>query len=168
MRTHECWKRGCHVLCRPGHDYCPKHEAEHQQERFAALKRFKQSKAYQQYNKNRYRKYNAEQRDPEANAFYQSNRWSKTREFIKARDMMIDGATGRVLADHDYIVDHIVPRRLCKDPFDPANLWLLSRKEHYRKTQIKERIANQSNGDNKLRHIDKKIWIKWLNEKQKN
>lgn len=168
MRIHECWYRGCHELCKPGHNYCPKHDEEHKQQRITALKRYKSSKAYQEYNAKRYRKYNEQDRDPVANAFYQSSRWAKTRDFIKQRDMMVDGATGRVLSDHDNIVDHIVPRRLCKDPFDANNLWLLSRKEHYRKTQIEETIATKSNGDNMLRHISKATWRKWLNEKQKN
>lgn len=167
MRVHECWQRGCHRLCKPGHDYCEEHESQRLAKRKQAIKQIMKSDAYQARRKQRYREYNQYDRDPQANAFYQSNQWSHAREYVKTRDMMIDGATGKSLNDHDYIVDHIVPRRLCKDPFDTSNLWLLSRKNHYRKTKIEEIIASQPNGDQKLKHIDKKIWIRWLNEKSK-
>lgn len=168
MRVHECWQRGCHRLCKPGHDYCEEHEAQRLAKRKQAIKQIMQSDAYQARRKQRYREYNQYDRDQQANTFYQSSRWSHARDYVKTRDMMIDGASGKSLADHDYIVDHIVPRRLCKDPFDANNLWLLSRKNHYRKTQIEETIAAKSNGDNMLSHISKSVWKKWLNEKPKN
>ncbi len=164
MRVHECWHAGCHRLCEPGQDYCQQHQADRIAKRKQAIKQKMNSQAYRIRNKERYKDYNRYKRDPQANAFYQSSQWSRVREYIKTRDMMIDGASGKSLADHDYIVDHIVPRRLCKDPFDASNLWLLSRKNHYRKTQIEEAIAAKPNGENMLRHISKPIWKKWLNE----
>ena len=81
---------------------------------------------------------------------------------------MIDGSTGRALSDHDYIVDHIIPRRYCRDPYDADNLWLLSRRQHNRKTQIEQAIEAKPSGINKLRHISKKTWKRWLNESIKN
>ena len=166
MRTHECWYRGCHELCTPGHDYCSKHEQEHKQAELQRLHEYHQTEQYHQYHNEWQRIYNEEQRDPVANAFYHSTQWTKLRDYVKLRDMMIDGSTGKALSDHDYIVDHIIPRKYCDNPFDESNLWLLSKSQHNRKTLIEQAIAKKPGGANKLRHISRKTWRKWLNEKK--
>lgn len=130
------------------------------------MKQYHQTDQYQEYRKSWQRTYNEEQRDPVANAFYHSNEWTKLRDYIKRRDMMIDGSTGRSLTDHDYIVDHIVPRKYCDNPLDANNLWLLSRRQHNRKTMIEQAIADKPNGINQLRHISRATWKRWLNEKK--
>lgn len=166
MRTHECYQRGCHVLCKPGHDWCSKHEQLHKQEQLKRLAKYHQTDQYKQYHKQWQREYNKYDRDPIANKFYHSPQWTKVRDYVKRRDLMIDGSTGRALSDHDYIVDHIIPRRYCRDPYDADNLWLLSRRQHNRKTLIEQAIENKPNGVNKLKHISRGIWKRWLNEKK--
>ena len=166
MRTHECWYRSCHRLCEPDHDYCSIHEVQHHQEQLERLHEYHQTDQYKQYHKQWQREYNHNERDPVANAFYHSTQWTKVRDYIKRRDLMIDGSTGRALNDHDYIVDHIVPRRYCCDPYDADNLWLLSRRQHNRKTQIEQAIEAKPNGVNKLKHISRGTWKRWLNEKK--
>lgn len=115
-----------------------------------------------------YKRYNKCKRDPVANAFYQSKQWKKVRDSVVVRDYYSSGVTGRVIPNKELIVDHIVPRRLCEDPFDESNLWCLSRGEHTIKTKLEESIASQPNGDNKLKHLSKIWWKKVLNEKIKN
>ena len=166
MRTHECWHQSCHRLCEPDHDYCSIHEVQHKQEQLERLHEYHQTDQYKQYHKQWQREYNHNERDPVANAFYHSTQWTKVRDYIKRRDLMIDGSTGRALNDHDYIVDHIVPRRYCCDPYDADNLWLLSRRQHNRKTLIEQAIEAKPNGVNKLKHISKGTWKRWLNEKK--
>ncbi|WP_085679477.1 hypothetical protein [Limosilactobacillus reuteri] len=51
MRTHECYQRGCHVLCKPGHDWCSKHEQLHKQEQLKRLAKYHQTDQYKQYHK---------------------------------------------------------------------------------------------------------------------
>lgn len=166
MRTHECWHQSCHRLCEPGHDYCSMHEVQHKQEQLERLHKYHQTEQYHQYHKQWQREYNHNERDPIANKFYHSTQWTKTRDYVKRRDLMIDGSTGRMLNDHDYIVDHIVPRRYCHDPYDTDNLWLLSRHQHNRKTLIEQAVEAKPNGVNKLKHISKGTWKRWLNEKK--
>lgn len=165
MRVHECWQVGCHVLCEPGHDWCDKHELEHKAKQLERLTKYHATDQYREYHKQWQRQYNRDERDQQANAFYQSSEWNKLRDYVKRRDVMIDGSTGQVLSDHDYIVDHIVPRRYCDNPLDASNLWLLSRRQHNRKTIIEQAIENKQNGKNMLKHISKQTWKRWLNEK---
>lgn len=164
MRTHECWHQSCHRLCEPGHDYCSIHEAQHKQEQLERLAKYHNTEQYQEYHKQWQREYNHNERDQVANTFYRSTQWTKVRDYVKRRDTMIDGSTGKALSDHDYIVDHIIPRKYCDNPLDANNLWLLSRRQHNRKTMIEQAIADKPNGINQLRHISRETWKRWLNE----
>ena len=128
--VHECNALGCHVVVPVDHKFCDRHYQQH-------VKDWQQSKDHNTKLKAA-KAYNQKRRDQEANAFYHSSRWTRTRDFVKTRDMMTSGLSGKVLSDHDYIVDHIVPRRLCSDTYDVTNLWLLSRAEHNRKTKYEE------------------------------
>lgn len=101
--------------------------------------------------RNRY--YNRFKRDKEANAFYHSKGWTSVRNYVKVRDMMISGISGKMLTDHNFIVDHVIPRRLCKNPLDDRNLWLLSRQEHNTKTKLEERMT-----DHQLLAMTKDDW----------
>lgn len=133
--VHECNYLGCHEIVSNNHKYCDYHYRLHQQ-------KWKQSQSRQD-KRRADRQYNHDRRDQEANAFYHSKRWTDIRDFVKNRDMMTSGLSGKVLNDHDYIVDHIVPRRLCSDQLDPSNLWILSRSEHNRKTKYEEKLPDE-------------------------
>jgi 5-methylcytosine-specific restriction endonuclease McrA len=108
-------------------------------------------------------------RDPVARAFYHSSRWTKVRDAVYARDMATDQVTGEVLGDRK-VVDHIIPLRLCtaKQALDSNNLWVLSYRTHYRKTQLEQLISQKPNGDTKLRHLDRQWWTKVLREKKED
>lgn len=148
--VHECNWLGCHKVCPAGHRFCDYHYK-------LSRQRWKQSVS--QHDKHvADRQYNHDRRDQEANAFYHSKNWTHTRDFVKSRDMMTSGLSGRVISDHDYIVDHVVPRRLCRDPYDADNLWLLSRQEHNQKTKVEESLP-----DNVLVSMTKRDWIRRLN-----
>lgn len=138
--------------------YCPEHERLHNEEYYKKLssKEIDRTEYYKNYNKN--------VRDPEANSFYNSTRWKHVAQYVRDRDMYMDGVTGKVLMDNDVIVDHIKPQRLCKDPYNTDNLWLLSRGEHFRKTKLEEIISKQEHGDTKLQHLSKSWWKKILLE----
>lgn len=132
---HECNQLGCHRLVPAGHKFCDEHYKQHQQDWTKSRARSDKLIAD--------RIYNHQRRDEEANAFYHSQQWTRTRDHVKSRDMMISGLSNKPLSDHDYIVDHIVPRRLSKNPYDMNNLWLLSRAEHNRKTKYEEKLPDQ-------------------------
>ncbi|WP_427883838.1 HNH endonuclease [Lacticaseibacillus paracasei] len=127
---------------------------------------YRKSKLGQAIKANKAKEYDQE-RDPEAVAFYHSKQWRAVRDYVYARDMATDQVTGEVLGDRK-IVDHIVPRRLCtaKQALDSNNLWVLSYKTHYRKTKLEQLISQKPNGDTKLRHLDKRWWMKILREER--
>lgn len=152
--VHECNHRGCHVVVPADHKFCDRHYQQH-------VKDWQQSKDHSTKLKAD-KVYNQTRRDQEANAFYHSSRWTRTRDFVKTRDMMTSGLSGKVLSDHDYIVDHIVSRRLCSDPFDVTNLWLLSRAEHNRKTKYEEALP-----DSVLKSLSADDWRHKLSIKRK-
>lgn len=145
-RVHECNHLGCHEVVTYPNKFCTKHAQEHFDNWTKSINREDKLLSQQRYNHDR--------RDQEANAFYHSMQWTRTRDFVKQRDMMCSGLSGRMLNDHDYIVDHIVPRRLCSNPFDVNNLWLLSRQEHNRKTKYEEKLP-----DKVLINLSKQDWI---------
>lgn len=150
--VHECNWLGCHRVCPAGHRFCDYHYQLSKQQWHNAYDKDTKRIADRQYNNDR--------RDQEANAFYHSKRWTHIRDYIKARDYMTSGLSGRVLSDHNYIVDHIIPRRLCHNPLDTDNLWLLSRQEHNKKTKIEETLP-----DNILVSMTKHDWISRFNAK---
>lgn len=132
--VHECNWLGCHKVVKSGYRYCDYHKQLHDKQWNESRDQSAKRTADLTYNHTR--------RDQEANAFYHTKAWTKTRDYVKARDMMTSGLSGRVLSDHDFIVDHVVPRRLCNDPYDTSNLWLLSRQEHNRKTKYEEKLPS--------------------------
>ena len=132
--VHLCNWNGCNEIIPVGEKYCQKHKKLHNQ---------KWSNRYTKSDKKIADKvYNHTRRDQEANTFYHQKAWTETRDYVKQRDKMISGLSGRMLNDHNFIVDHIVPRRLVKDPLDTSNLWLLSRQEHNRKTKYEEALPD--------------------------
>lgn len=128
--VHFCNWRGCQQIIPKDKRFCDEHQALHDKQ--WSPRYTKQSKRMAD------KVYNHFRRDQEANAFYHSKAWTEVRDYVKQRDKMISGLSHRMLNDHDYIVDHIVPRRLVDDPLDAHNLWLLSRREHNRKTKYEE------------------------------
>lgn len=157
-KVHMCSERHCNKVIPFNKRYCPEHERLHNEEYYKKLssKEIDRTEYYKNYNKN--------VRDPEANSFYNSTRWKHVAQYVRDRDMYMDGVTGKVLMDNDVIVDHCTPRRLCKDPYNTDNLWLLSRREHFRKTKLEEIISKQEHGDTKLQHLSKAWWKKILLE----
>ncbi|WP_242362024.1 HNH endonuclease signature motif containing protein [Limosilactobacillus antri] len=138
-KVHECAEIACHNVISFRYKYCNYHAALHKRQwlQYVADRPVDHDKKLVAD-----KVYNHERRDQEANAFYHSIRWTRCRDYVKQRDMMLSGLSGRLLNDHDYIVDHIIPRRLCRDPFDPNNLWLLSRSEHNRKTKYEDKLPD--------------------------
>ena len=150
--VHECQWLGCHAVCPARQRFCDKH-----------YQLWKRQWHHSFDNETKHvtdRSYNHNRRDQEANAFYHSKQWTHTRDYVKVRDMMTSGLSGRVLGDHDYIVDHIIPRRLCHNPYDTDNLWLLSRQEHNRNTTVEETLPN-----NILASMTKQAWSRRLRGK---
>lgn len=145
--VHECQALGCHKVVSANHHYCDYHYQQHKAKWQATLKKNGRDRKVAD------KVYNHTRRDQEANSFYHGKTWTTTRNFVKARDYMTSGLSGRVLSDHDVIVDHIVPRRLCQNPLDTSNLWLLSRAEHNRKTEAEEKMSNAQ-----LLHVSRDFW----------
>ena len=150
MRVHFCQHNGCHETIPISHRYCKQHASEY--------KPFGQVSDTQR--KALDKAYNYAERDQAANAFYHSARWTKVRNFVATRDMYTDAVTGLVIPDKQLQVDHIIPMRLCKDPFNLDNLWCLSRKNHTRKNKVESGMS-----DNQLKHVSREWWIKVLKER---
>lgn len=148
---HVCNWRGCNEIIPQNHKYCDYHYRLHLQSP-RHQNRIKKLQADRRYNQTR--------RDQEANRFYHSKRWTRTRDAVKNRDLMVSGASGQMLSDHDYIVDHIIKRDLCDDKFDMNNLWLLSRAEHNTKTKLEQKLS-----DNQLKTMTKTDWRRLINMK---
>lgn len=147
--VHECGYSGCHKVIPFRFRYCKQHASIMSQ----AYRNNKPSTDSKLSKSSRNHYYNQFKRDKEANQFYHSKGWTQTRDYVKVRDMMTSGVSGRMLTDHNYIVDHIVPRRLCDNPLDDRNLWLLSRKEHNTKTKLEETMTDQQ-----LKSMTKTKW----------
>lgn len=117
-KVHQCGEIRCHRIIPFDQRYCSVHAKLHEHDAYRKVSRRQQLEAYKTYNR--------EHRDQTANAFYHSAQWQRVRDYVVNRDMYASGVSGITLTDHDLIVDHIVPRRLCKDPLDTDNLWCLS------------------------------------------
>lgn len=78
---------------------------------------------------------------------------------------MTSGASGKVLSDHDVIVDHVIRRDLVDDPLDVNNLWLLSRSEHAIKTRIEQDVLAKPNGESIIKHMTRDRWIAYIKER---
>lgn len=165
MKVHQCDELRCHKIIPFKYRYCHEHWLMHRKQ---WLKHRSQAQPTQEWLDARhryYKYYNQYKRNEVADAFYQSPRWRRVRSYVQARDEYRSGVTGKVITDHDLIVDHIIPRRLCHHPLDARNLWCLSRGEHAIKTKIEQSIAEQPNGDKKLQHLSREWWQKVIKEK---
>lgn len=157
MLVHECNALGCHAVVAKGHKYCDRHYREH----VAKWNASRDQSHKRIYNKH----YNRYDRDKDRNRFYHSIAWTNVRDYVKSRDYMTSAVSGKVLNDHDYIVDHVMPLRLCDQShrLDPDNLWLLSRREHNIKTKLERTINNEQ-----LKQMNKESWHKLLLSKMKS
>lgn len=147
-KVHECTYRLCHTLIPIGDRYCNKH-------------------SYLENDRAKYRnkQYNKYYRNQEANTFYQSKAWKQMRKHVVITHNYTSQVSGRILADKDIIVDHIIPRRVDKTKeLVTDNLWILSRKEHNIKTHIEDKILAKPNGKNIITHLDITWWIKAIRE----
>lgn len=154
-KVHECNQRGCRKVIPLKQRYCEEHAKLHQP--FQNVTK--------QQRRHYYKLYNANDRDQEANKFYHSKQWTKTSAYIRNRDMMTSGASGKVLSDHDVIVDHVIRRDLVDDPLDVNNLWLLSRSEHAIKTRIEQDVLAKPNGESIIKHMTRDRWIAYIKER---
>lgn len=157
----------CHAIVPVGERFCEKHQAQHDAIWQAKKDAYRRSKLAMAIKSKQAKQYDMNKRDPEATKFYHSKQWQKVRDYVYARDMATDQVTGEVLGDRK-VVDHIIPLRLCtaKQALDSNNLWVLSYKTHYRKTKLEQLISQKPNGDTKLRHLDKRWWMKILREER--
>lgn len=163
-KVHFCDEVGCHQIIPFNQRYCDQHAKLHQWHKPMHPQQSPQSKAERIQRLNTYKHYNQYHRDKEANAFYHSAEWTSVRNYVVNRDMYCDAIDGKVIADHDLIVDHIVRRDMCDDPLDTSNLWCLSRRHHWIKTKLEEEMMAKPNGKNIIRHCSKKNWIKYIKE----
>ena len=145
MKKHEYKYPTCHTLIDIDQTYCHYH-CEH-------------GRLAKRTDDQRYNRY---QRNQQANTFYHSPQWTKLRNYVVTRDMYISGVSGKVLGNKDIIVDHIVRRDICINPFDANNLWLLSRAEHNLKTKIEQRLMQTKNGIKTLRSMTRGDWQRIL------
>lgn len=131
-----------------GTAYCEVHKPLHKQT----------GRAVSQYNK----QYNTEQRDQEANKFYQSTQWEQMRAYVYARDMGIDQVTGQPILGR-YITDHVHPLSVApNERLSSDNLWLLSIETHGIKTMIEGQLIASPNGINKAKHVTKDWYTKQI------
>ena len=131
-----------------GTAYCDQHKEQHKQT----------ARAVSQYNK----QYNTEQRDQEANKFYQSKEWERMRSYVYARDMGIDQITGQPILGR-YITDHVHPLSVApEEKLDASNVWVLSLETHAVKTLIEKQLLASPNGHNKAKHVTKEWYTKQI------
>lgn len=136
--------------------YCDKHRAEIEEQRI------EDNKAKQQQ---RYKLYNQHNRDKQANAFYQSKEWKATRNYVINRDNYMCCVCGEPLSNTK-IIDHITPLRIDSSKrLDTSNLWCLCYSCHNIKTAIEEQIINSPNGKNKIKHISRDRYKKYIEER---
>ncbi len=153
-KVHQCGEIRCHRIIPFDQRYCDVHAKLHAHDAYHNVSHKQRLESYKTYNR--------EHRDQTANAFYHSQEWQRVRDYVVNRDMYASGVSGITLTDHDLIVDHVVPRRLCKDPLDTDNLWCLSRREHLAKTKMEKHIADKPNGDNVLKHLNRQKWAVYI------
>lgn len=157
-RVHICNEHGCRKVVPLKQRYCEEHAKLHQP--FQDVTKEERHRYYKSYNANN--------RDHQANEFYHSKQWTTVRNYVVNRDMYSSAVTGRVLGDHDLIVDHIIRRDICDDPLDTSNLWCLSRSEHAIKTKIEHDMLAKPNGKNIIKHMARDRWIKYIRERTKS
>ncbi|WP_082610409.1 HNH endonuclease [Liquorilactobacillus satsumensis] len=137
--------------------YCVKH---------ASLHKWKPRPISNKQKKLADKKYNDSQRNSERNAFYHSKQWSRSREYIYARDMATCQVCGNAVTNRK-VIDHIIPLKYCtlQQRLSPDNLWTLCYRCHSLKTKLEEIIANGNNGSNKIAHISKENWKKYIKKR---
>ncbi|MEF3886358.1 HNH endonuclease [Lacticaseibacillus rhamnosus] len=158
----------CYRIIPINERYCPVHQAQHEQEWQAKKDAYRKSKLGKAVKAQQAKQYDQNKRDQEATAFYHSKQWQAVRDYVYARDGATCQVCGNILGKK--AIDHVVPLKLCKDKqaLDSSNLWTLCYKCHYRKTKLEQTIAKQSNGDTKLRHLNREWWTKVLREKKED
>lgn len=163
--VHECGEPLCHKIVSVSKRYCPQHQQQHEAEWQQKKDDYRRSKLGQAIRAQKAKRYDLTERDKEATAFYQSKQWRSVRDYVYARDGATCQSCGNVVTNRK-VVDHVVPLRLCdhKQALDSRNLWVLCYRCHYRKTKLEQIISKQQQGDNKLRHLDRKWWTKVLRE----
>ena len=170
MRVHRCNFIGCMELVPQGSKFCELHEISNQRQREHYQQELSQSlkgtRRERHMNQQAQAKYDMETRDQDATAFYHSKRWVKLSRYVKVKQGYISEVSGKVLNDNDCQVDHIIKRSLLSKEqwYDQDNLWLLSRKEHYIKSNIERHMIKTGKQD-VLKHLDKEWWKKVIREK---
>lgn len=160
-KVHFCGHSGCHEIIPFEERYCSKHVKEHEFKK-ENIKMTKIEKSIILKN------YNEFERNPEANSFYHSTQWQRIRDYVYSRDEATCQVCGNVI-NNIKIVDHIHALKLAPDEkLDSNNLWVLCYRCHAIKTKGEQKIASGLNGTNKLKHINKEWWIKYINERIKN
>lgn len=159
MKWHECIHPTCHELVQYPDKYCANHRQIASEKRAERIKSqsFKRNKMYNQHN-----------RDAGANAFYQSKEWRSTRNYVINRDHYTCQVCNE-LVENRKIIDHIIPLRIDSSfALNADNLWTLCYRCHTIKTKIEEQIINSPNGKNKIKHLTKERWIKYIRERLAN
>lgn len=170
MRMRRCNYRGCRELVDYQSRYCDKHQVvidrEHKERVTAPV--VKESLRYQHVYKEAQKKYSREHRDVDSIAFYQSKRWKRLSHQVVVEDAYVSGASGVVLDDGNFIVDHIVKRSLLPESkwYDRDNLWVLSRAEHAIKTNVELKMIRDGNNDKVLR-MNEYDWRRIINNLRK-
>lgn len=160
MRGHHCAYKGCRKIIPLYYRYCDEHNKQYVQAWHQRLEREQQSPAYKRVMQHTQRKYNQEQRNPEANAFYHSKEWRRVRNYVYSRDNATCQACGNIV-DNRKIVDHIVPLRVdFKQRLDTNNLWLICYSCHSIKTKLENKMT-----ENQLKHVGKGWWKKAITER---
>lgn len=170
MRLKHCNWRGCNKLVSQKTDFCKEHkqaDLARKQNYIKQRDKFKSTIKGKQLANAHMAHYNVSVRDQQANAFYHSVQWQRMRDYVYSRDLATCQVCGQALDDRK-IVDHIRPLKLAPDEkLNKDNLWILCYRCHNIKTQLEESIKEQSNGNNKLKHISKQWWVKAIKEKIK-
>ncbi|WP_203624475.1 HNH endonuclease [Lacticaseibacillus sp. 866-1] len=167
--VHECGEPLCHKIVSVSKRYCDAHQQQHEAAWQEKKDEYRRSKLGQAIRSQKAKRYDDTERDKEAAKFYNSKQWRSVRDYVYARDMAVCQSCGNVVTDRK-VIDHIIPLRICdsKQALDSANLWTLCYRCHTRKTSLEQIISKQTQGDNKLRHLDRKWWAKVLNEKKED
>lgn len=163
MKMKRCNKSGCRNLIPLDEKYCDEHKAEEKvRDHVNELKEHRLqsiSKGYQ-VNKDRYTRYAHSYRSKElGHSFYQKNKWKILSDRIRKRDLYTCQVTQRIqMPNESFVVDHIVPRLVAPElSMVEANLWLLSREIHQKKTAEEQKMTAEN-----LRNMTKYDWIKLL------
>lgn len=154
MIAHKCGHRGCNKYIDINKRYCDEHAKLHTWKRKTGNAKKAEDKHYNQF-----------KRDEESNTFYHSKQWVKLRDLVFLNDMATCQVCGDAVEDRK-IIDHIHALKVSPDEkLDPDNLWCLCYRCHNIKTKIEQSILAKTNGKNKLKHISKDNWVKYIKER---